>query len=532
MLLEAVNIKKSYGERLILTIDNLEIHAHERIGLVGQNGSGKTTLMNILAGVVEPDEGICRRYADFFYIRQFTADSNIELQPYQSGGEKSKTILLSAFDCDKPLLFADEPTNHLDINGIKLLEKKILRYQGTLLIISHDRELLDKVCNRIIEIESGRVTNYRGNYQYYLLNKKRERDWAWLNYQQYQNEKSRLVESLRQKRQKTASISKAPKRMGNSEARLHKRESGEVRKKLARSAKALETRIKRLKTCERPSGEVKVKFHCNPLLQPVAQCLVKCDKLDISFGSLCLLKSSSFIIPKGSRTALVGANGSGKTSLLRLLVAEDDAFTIAPGTKLGYLAQELENLDPDRTVLDTVTSNSIQPESTARNMLACLQIKGTDLKKTVGAVSGGERVKLAMARLLLSSANLLLLDEPSNYLDIGSTDALQQLMLDYPGTILYVSHDRQLIYKAATRIIAISEQQLITLEDGYQQYQEWLDKANKNNDCGQFPIEQLLLKMRGAELAARIASPRKSDDVKLLQQEYDNVMNQIRMSNL
>ncbi|MDD2587202.1 MAG: ABC-F family ATP-binding cassette domain-containing protein [Syntrophomonadaceae bacterium] len=528
LLLKADKIKKSYGGRLLFSVDHLEIHFRDRIGLVGLNGSGKTTLMNILTGNLETDEGSCRRYVDFSYIHQFTTNNNdIELKDYLSGGEKSRAVLLAAFDSNKPLCFADEPTNHLDLDGIKLLEKEILRYQGALLIISHDRELLDQVCNRIIEIENAKVTNYRGNYQSYLLSKKRQQDRAEFDYQQYQQEKLRLEQTLQESRKKVASVRKTPRRMGNSEARLHKRESGEIQKKLARSSKALQSRLEHMKPCERPFREQKVKFYCTPLEQPGAKILVRCDNLDLNLGTSELLKSSGFILPKGTRTALIGANGTGKTSLLRLLAARDPHFKIAPGTRLGYLTQELEDLDLSLTVLETVMKTSIQPETTARTLLASLLFKAVDIKKRAAVLSGGERVKLALAQLLLSNANLLLLDEPNNYLDVSSTEALQELIIDYPGTILFVSHDRQLIRKGAHRIISISDHKLTTFEDGYKQYAEWLDKANVPGSQDQLESKQLLLKMRCAEIAARIAKPRKSDDLKLLKQEYDNLISQI-----
>ncbi len=525
LLLEADGIKKSFGERLVLTLDHLEIHSRERIGLVGLNGSGKTTLMKILAGEMEADAGVCRRYVDISFMRQFAVDDEgAGLKDHMSGGEKTKASLLAYFNTEMALCFADEPTNHLDMDGVKLLEKKLRNHSGALLIVSHDRELLDQVCERIIEIEAGQVRNYRGNYQAYLLNKKRQQEQADFDYQQYCREKSRLEGALRQSKSKAASIRKAPRRMGNSEARLHKRESGEIQKKLSRSAKSLQSRLERLQPSARPFMEPQVLFYHNPVQQPVAKVLIKGDQLDLTVGRSELFGSSSFILPKGSRTALIGTNGAGKTSLLRLIAALDSRLTIAPGVRMGYLTQELEDLDRSLNVLDTVMSNSVQPENTARILLSKLLFRGTDHYKQVGVLSGGERVKLAIARLLLSNANLLLLDEPSNYLDIGSTEAVQQLILDYSGTILFVSHDRQLVRTAATRIITISDRRLITFEDGYPQYEAWAEKARSDETNFYSQEQQLILKMRCAELAARIAKPRKSDDLDRLKQEYDKLM--------
>ncbi|HEX3011979.1 MAG TPA: ABC-F family ATP-binding cassette domain-containing protein [Syntrophomonadaceae bacterium] len=528
LLLEAKNIKKSYGDRLILSLENLEIHSEDRIGLVGINGSGKTTLLNILAGYTEADVGVCKRYADFSFVRQFKADNDgIKLRDYMSGGEKTRIILSQVFSSGKPLLLADEPTTHLDINGIKELERQLLKYRGAFLIISHDRELLDRICNRIVEIENAMVTNYKGNYSSYLLNRNRQREQAEFEYQQYRQEKSRLEQSIKRRQAATASVRKTPKRMGNSEARLHKRESSEIQKKLSRSMNALQSRLDRLEPCEGPVKDKKVIFHCNPLDLPVAKVLVSCDNLSLKLGSSQLLKSCSFVIPKESRTALIGANGTGKTSLLRLLASRDPCFRISPGTRPGYLTQEFEDLDLSITVLETAMNSSIQPESTVRTVLARLLIKASDINKKVRLLSGGERVKLAIARLLVSDANLLILDEPNNYLDLNSTEALQELIIEYPGTVLFVSHDRQLIQKAATRVIAIEGCKLMTFEDGYRQFEEWTDKMKGQYSPGQFESEQLVLKMRCAEIAARLANPRKSDDLQLLKREYDYITRQI-----
>jgi macrolide transport system ATP-binding/permease protein len=316
--------------------------------------------------------------------------------------------------------------------------------------------------------------------------------------------------------------------MGNSEARLHRRESGEIQKKLSRSAKALQSRLDQLEPCEGPIRDKKVIFYCNSLEQPVSKVLVRCDNLNLNLGKSELLRSSRFILPKGSRTALIGANGTGKTSLLRLLATGDPHFKISPGTHLGYLTQEFENLDLSITVLETVMNISIQPESTARTLLARLLLKAGDISKRVEVLSGGERVKLAIARLLLSNANLLLLDEPNNYLDLNSTEALQELIAEYPGTILFVSHDRQLIQRAASRVIVIEESKLITFEDGYQQFEEWADQAKGKYSQGKLESEQLLLKMRCADIAARLANPRKSDDLQHLEREYADLIKELR----
>jgi macrolide transport system ATP-binding/permease protein len=233
LLVRASDIKKSFGDRLVIDLDRLEIHAQDRIGLVGMNGAGKTTLLNILAGRTPADEGTVKSYAGFSYFSQL---SDGQCPDYYSGGEKARARFQAEFDPDQPLLYADEPTTHLDLDGILEIEQRLEQYRGAMVLVSHDRELLDRLCNRMLEIENGRVSLYEGNYSQYRRQKELERDQAGSAYHQYVEEKRRLEQVLLQTRARTDAVRKTPKRMGNSEARLHRRESGEVQKKLARTA--------------------------------------------------------------------------------------------------------------------------------------------------------------------------------------------------------------------------------------------------------------------------------------------------------
>jgi macrolide transport system ATP-binding/permease protein len=244
LILEAGNIKKYYSHRLIIEFDELKVYSGDKIGIVGQNGSGKTTLMNILSNEIEPDEGFVRQYCDIAYIRQFSdemieADQKIlsELNLSQklnqkvfSGGERTRIKIANAFSNENLLLFADEPTANLDYKGIELLKQKLYE-MDSFLLISHDRNLLDCLCNKIVEVRDGKIKLYNGNYSSYKEQNELELRSAEQEFEKYISEKTKLEEAVRDRQRKSRSMKKAPRRMGNSEARLHTREANEKQEK-------------------------------------------------------------------------------------------------------------------------------------------------------------------------------------------------------------------------------------------------------------------------------------------------------------
>ena len=221
MVLELKNISKYYGDRKLLEIDNLKIYENEKIGIVGQNGSGKTTLLNMIAGRVKPDTGEIIHKQNIIYMEQFE-----EINPENknlSGGEKKKEAFHQKVLHQNGILLLDEPSSNLDRNGISHIEKELKKYQGTVLIISHDRSLLDEICTAIIEIKDGKVNRYEGNYAKYKIQKEAEVKRKEFEYIQYINEKQRLEKAIHISKNTAKEVRKTPKRMGNSEARLHKR---------------------------------------------------------------------------------------------------------------------------------------------------------------------------------------------------------------------------------------------------------------------------------------------------------------------
>ncbi|GAA0779007.1 hypothetical protein GCM10008908_36850 [Clostridium subterminale] len=236
LLVECSNIKKSFGDRSILDIENLKVYSQDRIGVVGVNGVGKTTLINILCQRLQPDEGGVKLYGRYSYISQLEGPESISItdemaskfnvesiwNENMSGGEKTRFKLAHALSQNSQLIFADEPTSNMDIEGIELMEKSFEKYKGALILISHDRNFLDGLCNNILEIEDGRIKIYNGNYSDYAALKAKERERAEFEYEEYIKEKKRLKSVITDAKQRVKSIKTTPKRMGNSEARLHK----------------------------------------------------------------------------------------------------------------------------------------------------------------------------------------------------------------------------------------------------------------------------------------------------------------------
>jgi len=544
LLLHAQNIKKYYGDRLILDIDDLRVYSGDRIGIVGVNGAGKTTLLEILTKNIAPDEGTVKLYTDFSYIRQFGA-ADIEVDSrmakefeinnrdvqFLSGGEQTRLKLAGQLSKDSPLLFADEPTCNLDMEGILLVEKKLMEYDGALLLISHDRELLDKICNHIIEIEEGKIKRYSGNYSDYKRQKEAERQRHQLEYDKYIRERKRLEAALNALKVKAARMKKAPRRMGNSEARLHKGSTTESQEKLHNSIKALRTRLEKLEVKEKPRELDTIKMRFQPVQSPASKVLVRGKNICLNFGDRVLFDGLDFEIPNGSKTALVGKNGVGKTTLIKMILSRHPAIKIADGVKIGYFSQDLDILDPEQSILDNIMKESYQPEWMVRTILAGLLFKRDDVHKKVAVLSGGEKVKASIAKLLVSDANLLILDEPTNYLDLFSMEALQSVLMEYDGTLLLVSHDRWLVDRVADRIIVIENCKAKVFSGTYAQYLEQQVRSKnvqQRSTTTDVEEQKMILQMRLAEITARLSMRGKNDNVEELEMELKQIVAQLK----
>lgn len=455
LAIRAVNLKMEYGHRLIFDIPELELHSGDRVGLVGRNGEGKTTLINVLAGYLEPTLGSVTALAPVAVIPQFGGDTDpsgiLEWQrefwgipeEAMSGGEKTRLLIARALGRESGALLCDEPTSNLDAEGIEKLEGELKRYEGALVIVSHDRALLDGLCTRVWELEGGKLRVYRGIWSAYRSQKAMEEKRAWDEYESYAEERNHLAVASRGAMRKSKSVRKAPKRMGNSEARLHRRQAAEISEKLARTSKAIGRRLEKLEVKEKPRDAAKVRLKPREVQGPGGRFALRVEGLSFAYpGGPAVLDGLSFNVETGVRLAVMGPNGAGKTTLLNCLYEGAEGIWEAPGLKKGYFRQDLGLLDGTRTLLENVTDGAAVPVQEARKMLARVLLPADSLMKKAAALSGGERAKAALVKLLASGANLLLLDEPTNFLDAYALEGLEAMIQEFPGAVVFASHDR------------------------------------------------------------------------------------------
>lgn len=467
MLLAARNIKKEFGVQEVLDIEKLEIWEGSRIGLVGYNGAGKSTLLRILSGELQPDEGTVTRSCEIAQIRQsgetegeaegkLLSQFKLRDSAVKSGGEKTRMAIAAAFSSRAPLLFADEPTTNLDVEGIETLEKMLRGYHGSLVMVSHDRQLLDTVCNVIWELDEGKIREFPGNYSAWFEERKRERNFAKFEYEKYRAEKKRLERVIGQVKQEAKGMLKPPKRMGSSEWILYKGEAAIQQGHVESRGRALESRLNHLEKKEKPKElpAINMSFgSCHPIKAKVA---ARVSDLTVEYEGRRVLDHVTLEIPTGKKTFLVGRNGSGKTTLVRRLMEGGKGTFVTEGGRLGYFSQEHETLDWNKTVLENVRRCSALSESVDRAVLANLYMKECDIHKKVSVLSGGERVKTALAQVLVSECNVLILDEPTNHMDLYTMEALEELLRRWQGTMLVITHDRKLVENLADRVVNLS----------------------------------------------------------------------------
>ena len=545
IVLEASGLRLSYGERQLLRIDQLRIYDTDRIGLIGENGAGKTTLLRILAGEKQPDAGTVRRFVPAAVIHQegkcspgedpelrarFRAQESRESL---SGGEMTRNRISEALSGHPELLMADEPTTDLDQEGLGLLRRALMGFQGAILLISHDRALLRKLCNRIWYLRDGTILDFPGGYEDFIVERDRRMERETFEYEQYKAERKRLKESAQRMAERASQVKKAPSRMGNSEARLHKREWTDSVLQLSHAKRTIQNRMEHLEVKEKPKALPEIRMKLGVAHPVEAKTVLECACGRLQAGASELLRDTGFVLPTGSRTALIGPNGCGKTTLLRELLGRNGSEIAFqgkarwnPAARIGWFDQHHEQtMDREKSVLENIMEASVYPEHFARTVMACLGLKGEAVFKPLSLLSGGEKAKTALGRLLLMDCNTLLLDEPTNHLDLFTMEELEKLLASYGGTILFVSHDEEFIRKTATRIIRFEDGKLVTTEGGWDEMKKPVQAGGTAADRS---LEISRLEMRMAVLSARMARPAKGDHPEQLRQEYLELARKIR----
>ncbi|WP_087974386.1 Vga family ABC-F type ribosomal protection protein [Oceanobacillus rekensis] len=500
MIIMKINDLKYYvKDRLLIEVDNLSIQNNDRIGLVGRNGSGKTTLLELLAGTREADVG------------SIVTETSGELLPQlkntnttKSGGEVTKEYINKSLAKKNGLLLADEPTTNLDTEHMEKLEKQLSRWQGAIVIVSHDRSFLDALCTTIWAIENdGKVKEYKGNYKDYTAQKELEVIQRQNAYEKYQQKKGQLENALELKEQKAQRATKKPKKISSSEARITgaKPYFAKKQKKLQKTAKAIETRLENLEKVEKIKEIPAIKMDLPNIETFTGQIILRIEELKASVKDRILWNPSSFQVRGGDKIAIIGRNGVGKTTLLKKIVASEPGVTSSTAMKIGYFSQNLDVLDTEQSILENVVLTSKQDETLIRTVLARLHFYRDDVYKKVDVLSGGERVKVAFAKLFVSDINTLILDEPTNFLDIDAVEALEGLLQNYEGTVLLVSHDRQFIQNTADRILIIENEEIKIYEGNYDNYKNHIPKDEADSK----EQELLLIETKITEILGRLS---------------------------
>lgn len=532
--IELNNIKKNYGLKSILDGFNLEVKTGERVALIGQNGSGKSTILKIISNQETIDSGtvnikkgatlgilnqIYENEKDDISVRDFLYESFKEIfeiekeleyieekmtieqntdtletlikkygklqEKYQviggyetqekfskmcsrfninevmlnqnynnlSGGEKTKINLAKLLLKNPDILLLDEPTNHLDIESLNFLEELVINYKGTILIVSHDRYFLDKVITKTVLLENGKDNTYFGNYSYFLEEDERRTLAKFENYKNQQKQIEKMKESI-----KTL------------------RKFGEIAKNemFFKRAKSIEKRLEKMEVLEKVnlnSKSIDLKFNVE---NRAGNDVLKIEKLTKMFDQKIIFENANLFLTYGEKVALIGKNGTGKSSLIKMIMGKDKQFSgdikLGASIKIGYIPQNIIFENTNQTILDYFLEDNDFTETQARTKLAKYGFRGENVFKKIYSLSGGEKVRLLLIKLIQKDINFLILDEPTNHIDIDTRELLEEALNEYSGTVLFVSHDRFFINKLANRILNIEDYKIKSYYGNYDDF--------------------------------------------------------------
>lgn len=544
MILACQNIEKSFGGMNLIHDASFHIEEREKAALVGINGAGKSTLLRIIMQEVPADSGevILSRgrtigylaqhqeldsaltiYDSLLQVKQHILDMELHMRETEkqmkhasgkelehlmetysrlthefemengyaykselvgvlkglgfpesdfgkeistlSGGQKTRVALGRLLLSKPDIILLDEPTNHLDMDSISWLETYLLNYPGAVLIVSHDRYFLDRIVTKVIDIDNGKVSSFTGNYSAYSEKKaqlRRDAYQAYLNQQQEIKHQEEVIAKLKQFN----------------------------REKSIKRAESREKLLDKIEVIEKPTEvNASMRIYLKPRMESGTDVLTV-EHLTKSFPSLPLFSDLNFSVKRGERVAIIGNNGTGKTTILKILnelvPADAGVFHLGSKVHIGYYDQEHHVLHMEKTIFEEISDDFPKLTNTEiRNLLAAFLFTGDEVFKKISSLSGGERGRVSLAKLMLSEANFLILDEPTNHLDIMSKEILEDALCNYTGTVLYVSHDRYFINRTATRILELTNKSMVNYIGNYDYYMEKREELTRIYAPGQ-----------------------------------------------
>lgn len=532
--IELNKIKKNYGLKNILDGFSLELKTGERVALIGQNGSGKSTILKIIAKQESVDSGtinirngakigilnqiyenekedisvekfLYKSFEEILKVEKklnkletqmstevnadklekiineygrmqerfslmggyeiqerfnkicsrFYINKELLKQSYNllSGGEKTRVNLAKLLLTQPEILLLDEPTNHLDIHSLEFLEELILKYKGTVLIVSHDRYFLDKVINKTVLLENGKENIYYGNYSYFLKEDERRTLAQFENYKNQQKQIEKMKESI-------LTLRKFGDLAGN--------------EMFFKRAKNIEKRLEKMEIIDRVDLNKKsldLKFN---IKKRSGNDVLKLENVEKKFDQKVIFKDANLTLNYGEKAALIGKNGSGKSTLIKMILGQDTNFQgelkLGTSIKIGYISQNIIFEDNEKTVLDYYLEGNNLSETEARSKLAKYGFRQENAFKRIGKLSGGEKVRIILMKLIQKDINFLILDEPTNHIDIDTREILEEALKEYKGTVLFVSHDRFFINAIANRVLNIEDYKIKSYYGNYDDF--------------------------------------------------------------
>ena len=532
--IELNNIKKNFGLKNILDGFSLEVKTGERVALIGQNGSGKSTILKIIAKQENIDNGavnirsgtkigllnqiyenekedilvkdfLYKSFEEIFQLEEklksieqkmaieqdsekleklineygklqekfvlaggyevqenfgkicskFYINETLQNQNYNllSGGEKTRVNLAKLLLKEPDILLLDEPTNHLDITALEFLEEMLIRYKGTVLIVSHDRYFLDKVINKTVLLENGKENIYFGNYSYFLEEDEKR---TLIQFEKYKNQQKK-IEKMK-------------------EAIATLRRFGELKDNeiFFKRAKSIEKRLEKMEVIEKVDLEKKSIDLSFNMQNRSGKDVLLAKNLSKNFNEKIIFENVEFNLNFGEKVALVGKNGTGKSTLVKMILGEDTNFNgelkLGSAIQVGYIPQNIVFENPNQTILEYFLEGNNFSETDARRKLARYGFRAENVFKRIGKLSGGEKVRLLLIKLIQKDINLLILDEPTNHIDIDTREILEESLNKYKGTILFISHDRFFINKLADRVLNIEDLKIKSYYGNYDNF--------------------------------------------------------------